>query len=427
MATHDTLTGLPNRTLFNDRLDRALALAERGDGRLAVLFIDLDRMKQVNIDHGHPAGDRVVAAAAQRLGQALRRIDTVARWGNDLFAVLVPELDKPEHAGEIAQKLLDTLRLPVTLDGTGIVVTASMGIAVYPLDGLDGETLCKNADIAMFRAKEFGGDTAHFFSADLHPPTATRIQTLLELRRALAQDRFELHYLPAVALQGGRACAAEALVRWARDARGLHLPETFLDTAEESGIVLELGAMVLDRACAQLAAWRAAGLAAPAVTVNLSHRQLRDPELPDTVEQALRHHGLAAADLQLDLPPELLGGVSPALEGALTRLAGLGVALAIDDVGHAPTDFALLQRLPLDLIKLDTGLVANLADDATLALAEALTTAAHRLGARVLAEGVENETLLARVRELGCDQAQGHAVAAPMPADACAAWLAART
>ena len=425
MATHDALTGLPNRALLGDRVARELAHARRNETSLAVLFVNLDRMQQVNLDHGHAIGDQAIAAIAQRLQAPLRGIDTLAHWGGDTFVVLVPELAEPEHAGEVAHKLLDALHVPLSVDETTLSLSASIGVALFPQDGDEAGSLLKNADIAMFRAKEYGGDTVHFFSADMQPETAERIRTLLDLRRALGNDELEVVYQPAVDLANGTPVALEALLRWVREADGALLPGTFLDTAEETGIILELGGHVLELACAQLAAWRAQGLAPPPVTVNVSPRQLRDAEFVAQVAAALQRHALAPGDLQLDLPPQLLNACPPVVAEVLERLADLGVTLGIDDVGHAPADFALLQRLPVSLVKLDVQLVAKSSDDpAAAALTAALAGAARRLGSRVLAEGVADEALLARVRELGCELAQGHALAPPMAAVACAAWLA---
>ena len=426
MATHDQQTGLPNRALLIDRVERALAHAKRHDSCLGVLFVNIDRMQQVNLDHGHAIGDQVITSVAQRLKAALRGIDTLAHWGGDTFVVLVTELAEPEYAGDVAQKLLDALNVPLDVEGRSLTLSASIGIALYPEDGHDTATLIKNADISMFRAKEYGGGTSHFFSADLMPGTAERIRTLLDLRRALGNDELLLLYQPAIDLESGLPVALEALVRWAREPGELLLPETFLNTAEETGFILELGAHVLDLACVQLAAWRAEGIAAPAITWNVSPRQLRDKEFVSLVASTLQRHALAPSDLQLDLPPRLLTACSPAVTAVLEQLANLGVALGIDDVGHAPADFALLQKLPLAVVKLDTRLVERTADDPAAAkLAGALAGAAHHLGTRVLAEGVVNDTLLECVRTLGCDQAQGEALAAPMDAVACTEWLVA--
>ncbi len=426
MATHDQQTGLPNRALLIDRVDRALAHAKRHDSCLGVLFVNIDRMQQVNLDHGHAIGDQVITSVAQRLKAALRGIDTLAHWGGDTFVVLVTELAEPEYAGDVAQKLLDALNVPLDVEGRSLTLSASIGIALYPEDGHDSATLIKNADISMYRAKEYGGGTSHFFSADLKPETAERIRTLLDLRRALGNDELLLLYQPAIDLESGLPVALEALVRWAREPGELLLPETFLNTAEETGFILELGAHVLDLACVQLAAWRAEGIAAPAITWNVSPRQLRDKAFVSLVASTLQRHALAPSDLQLDLPPRLLTACSPAVTAVLEQLAYLGVALGIDDVGHAPADFALLQKLPLAVVKLDTRLVERTADDPAAAkLAGALAGAAHHLGTRVLAEGVVNDTLLECVRTLGCDQAQGEALAAPMDAVACTEWLVA--
>ena len=425
MATHDALTGLPNRTLLTDRVDRALAHAARDEKRLAVLLLNIDRMQKLNLQHGHAVGDRVIQHVAKRLGSPLRGIDTVAHWGGDTFVVLSPELAQPEHAGEIAHKLLDGLHVPLVIDGERIALTASVGIALYPQDGHDAQTLFKNADIAMYRAKEFGGHTVQYFSADLHPDTAERIRTLLDLRRAVANGDLQLHYLPFVDLDERRPAGLEALVRWHRAPEGLLRPAAFLDTAEETGYILELGAHILDLACAQLATWRDDGLAIPPVTLNVTSRQLRDDTFAERVAAALERHRLEPAHLQFDLPPQLLYSCPASIATTLERLAGLGVPLGVDDVGRDPVDLALLQELPLALIKLDAGLFeASAGNPALLTRLAALAGAAQRLGVRVLAEGLSDAGAIDRARELGCEFGQGLEIGAAMEAGECTNWLA---
>ncbi|RLA37447.1 MAG: hypothetical protein DRR03_02410 [Gammaproteobacteria bacterium] len=424
MATHDALTDLPNRALLSDRIERALAFAARYDTRLAVLFLNIDRMQQVNVDHGHATGDQVIAAVAKRLQTPLRSIDTVAHWGSDTFVVLIPDLVEPEYAGDVAQRLLDALHLPLVIDDVEFSLTASIGIAIHSQDGNDPETLFKNADIAMYRAKEFGGDTMQYFSVDLDPSTADHIARLLELRKAIRDDQLSIHYQPIVGAQNNRLMGIEALVRWDHPTRGLLLPTAFLDTAEESGLIIELGRHVLMAACAQLRDWRDAGLQVPPLTINLSQRQLRDPELIHTVQHALEQHDLQPGDLIFDLPPSLLASDGGLLLSTVQELIGLGSGFAFDDIGHSPTHLHVLQQLSRGTVKLDSRLIASLGDEAdTLALVDALTRAAHRLGTQVLAEGVESTALLEQVRTLGCDLFTGYVTARPMPAAELVDWI----
>ncbi|HEY5790750.1 MAG TPA: EAL domain-containing protein [Gammaproteobacteria bacterium] len=427
MATRDQLTGLPNRTLLQDRILQELARTRREESLLAVLFIDLDRMHQLNAQHGTAAGDEVLVAVAGRLSAALRAHDTVARWGDDQFAVLAPDLGRADRSGDLAQKLLDTLRLPLPCSAGTLGVTASIGVALCPDDGVDSETLFQSADIAMFRAKEFGGDNVQYFSADLEPDTANRIARLLELRRALRQQELRLHYQPIVDAGDGQLVGVEALVRWQHPEEGLLPPAAFLEIAEESGLIIELGQRVLDTGLAQLRAWREAGLPVPPLTVNLSPRQLRDPGLVPHLQRALQAHGLVPADLVLDLPPGLLASDGGQLLGIVEQLSEFGVGFAIDDVGHSPTHLRVLQQLSLGTLKLDVRLIARLAEEpGNAALIDALAGVAHRLGTRVLAEGVEEPHVLEEVRALGCDLVSGYATGRPMTAEAFGEWLAQR-
>ena len=424
MATHDSLTGLPNRTLLGDRIDRALSYAARYDSRIAVLFLNIDRMQQVNMAHGHPMGDQAIAAVAKRLQTPLRSIDTVARWGGDTFVVLIPDLMEPEYAGDVAQRLLDALHLPLTIDSISLSLTASIGIAIYSQDGHDPETLFKNADIAMSRAKELGGDSMQYFSVDLDPETADHIARLLELRQAIRNDQLSLHYQPIIDAVDDRLVGIEALVRWNHPTQGLLLPTAFLDTAEESGLIIELGRYVLTAGCAQLRAWRDAGLQVPTLTINLSLRQLRDTELIHTVQQALKRHDLQPGDLVFDLPPSLLASDGGLLLKTVKELIGLGSGFAFDDIGRSATHLHLLQQLSRGTVKLDPRLIASLEkEEDTLALVDALTRAAHRLGTQVLAEGIESTALLEQVRTLGCDLVTGFFTARPMPAEEVTDWI----
>ncbi len=428
MATHHALTGLPNRALLTDRAECALAYAKRYDTRLAVLFVNLDGMQKINVAHGHPFGDLVLAAVARRLQAPLRGIDTVAHWGGDTFVVLAPDLSESEHASDVAQRLHDSLHLGLEVEGTRLNLTASLGIAIHPQDGHDAETLFKNADIAMYRAKELGGDTMQYFSVDLDPTIAAHVASVLELRRALRDDQLRVHYQPILDARDGRLVGVEALARWEHPTKGLLLPRDFLDTAEASGLIVELGRRVLNAGCAQLRAWHQSGIEVPPLTINLSPRQLRDPELIATVEHALTTHGLDPEDLIFDLPPSLLAVEGGLLLGSVRDLIALGVGFAFDDIGHAPTHLRVLQQLSRGTIKLDANLVARLVDqDETQALADALTRAAHSLGCLVQAEGVEDDALLMQVRDLGCDRVSGYVTGRPMPAEEFVAWLEART
>jgi diguanylate cyclase (GGDEF)-like protein len=416
LAYHDSLTGLPNRRLLLDRLSVALQLARRAGDRVAVLFLDLDRFKVVNDSLGHAAGDRLLQAVARRVREAVREGDTLARIGGDEFTLLLPGLHRSEGAERVVQKLRDAMALPFVLDGHDVFVTASVGVALYPDDGEDAETLIRHADIAMYRAKEAGRDGFKFFAPAMNERARERLALEGALRRALALEQFRIHYQPLCDVASGRVTGVEALVRWMHPDRGLLAPAEFMELAEATGQVTLLGRWVLRHACAQARAWQKAGHPTLTVSVNLSARQFADLGLVPEVRRVLAEEGLDPACLELEITESLAMHNVAATEATLRELKRLGVAISIDDFGTGYSSFGYLQRFPIDTLKIDRDFVRDVDRDAGSAdIAAAMIAMAHRLGLSVVAEGVERAEQMAFLREQHCDRAQGFLMGAPLP------------
>jgi len=426
-AFHDALTGLPNRILFRDRLEQTVVQAKRHKTRTpAVMFLDLDRFKQINDTLGHDAGDALLKEVANRLRKCVRESDTVARLGGDEFTVLLPEVSSEEAARAVAEKILDLMRTPVTLAGQEVVVTTSIGVALFPQDGRDPETLLKNADAAMYHVKGSGRAGIRFFTPDLIGTPSRRVEMEERMRGAVARGEMELHYQPLLDLESGRPYAAEALLRWRTGPQELLLPEEFLTVAEESGMIVDIGTWVLETACAQAAAWQRQGLDL-VVAVNLAARQLHRMEFVGTVEHALATAGLAPDRLQLEFSETIAVRDADATGRALSAVAHLGVKLVIDDFGVGYSNPTSLKRLAVSALKIDRAFIrdcTNVEEDR--AVIAALTAMAHALEIEVIAEGVETAEQLAVLREIGCDQAQGYYFRRPEPAAALTGYLAVR-
>ncbi|HUG52991.1 MAG TPA: PAS domain S-box protein [Vicinamibacteria bacterium] len=425
LAYHDVLTGLPNRLLFNDRLNVAVAQAHRQQQRLGVLFLDLDRFKVINDSLGHSLGDRLLQAVAERLEAGVREGDTVARLGGDEFILLLPGIARTEDIAKVAEKILESLRLPFRLEGRDLFVTASIGLSLYPEDGLDGETLVKNADIAMYRAKEQGRDNSQLYTHAMNEKAVERLALESSLRKALAHGELLLHYQPLLDLSTGRVHGVEALLRWEHPESGLVYPGEFMHLAEITSLILPIGVWTLRTACAQVKRWQEEGHPHLCVAVNLSARQFQQPEIVEHVKRALRETGLSARSLDLEITESHAMQNAEATIHILRELKALGVRISIDDFGIGYSSLSYLKRLPIDTLKIDQSFVRDITSDPDdAAIATAIIALAHTLKLRVVAEGVESQQQLEFLSTRQCDRMQGFLFSRPLPAADCGEFLA---
>jgi diguanylate cyclase (GGDEF)-like protein/PAS domain S-box-containing protein len=416
LADHDALTGLPNRRLLEDRLKQALALSYRNRKQTAVMFIDLDRFKTINDSLGHAVGDVLLKEVAQRLVQQLREGDTICRIGGDEFMVVLPEVKRSSHVAQVAQKIIEQLSQPAVVEERELTVTPSIGIAVFPDDGRDAETLIRNADAAMYHAKEMGRANYQFFTEQMNLIAARRLALEGDLRRSLGRDEMRLYYQPIVDTVSGKVAAHEALLRWQHPVRGLLSPEEFIQAAEETGLILKIGEWVLREAC--MWATFIGTERKLLINVNLSARQFNDPKLPQLVSAALRESGLPSELLELEITESTAMQQTDLTLSTLKKLKDLGVSIAIDDFGTGYSSLAYLKRFPVDKLKIDRSFVADLAKmKEQRAIVEAIVALAHALDLKVIAEGVENEAQRRFLRGCGCEYIQGYAAGKPADAD----------
>jgi diguanylate cyclase (GGDEF)-like protein/PAS domain S-box-containing protein len=425
MANHDALTGLPNRTLLQDRLSQAILHARRYDRWVTALFVDLDNFKLVNDSLGHNAGDDLLKIAAKRMVHCLRATDTVVRLGGDEFVIVLS--DQPKDAGlisETVQKIQSAIEEPVRLEGHDLRVSSSIGIANYPDDGMDVDTLLANADAAMYRAKEVGRDNFQFYTPELNSKVHGRFLMQGELRNALARSEFVLHYQPQVDLRTGRVFAVEALIRWNHPKLGMVPPSKFIPMAEETGLIVPIGDWVLREACRQNKAWQNAGLPPMAVSVNVSARQFRERELVSRVGRALDDSALEAKYLELELTESLILQDVDLAVATMKDLQGLGVLLSIDDFGTGYSSLSALRTFPVARLKIDKSFVDGiLLNENDKAVAGAVISLGQTLNLRVIAEGVETEEQAAFLRNVNCDEMQGYLFSKPLPAHGIAELL----
>jgi diguanylate cyclase (GGDEF)-like protein/PAS domain S-box-containing protein len=415
LAQHDSLTDLPNRLLLNDRLNQALARSHRNSQGLALLFLDLDRFKNINDSLGHAIGDRLLQSVAERLLACVRSSDTVSRQGGDEFVILLPEVTRPADAAVTAEKILLALSTPHRIDKQDLHLAASIGIVTYPEDGMDAKTLLKHADLAMYRAKDSGRNTYQFFEPDMNGYTADRQSLESGLHRAIARQEFVLHYQPIVSLDSEELVGVEALIRWQHPQRGLVFPAQFVPIAEESGFIAAIGRWVLHEACRQSRAWRASGLPPMRMAINISAVELRDKGFVENVGGILEQHGLLPGDLELELTETFLMRDSNSTAAALQSLSDLGVRIALDDFGTGYSSLSHLKRFPIDTLKIDQSFVRNLAADADDAsIVGAVIAMGKGLRIRVVAEGVETREQLSLLHRQGCPEGQGDYFSRPV-------------
>lgn len=427
LASHDSLTGTLNRSGMMARFAREIIHAQDDARRLALLFIDLDRFKTVNDTLGHSAGDQLLVAVTQRMRQQLSGNEVIARLGGDEFTILAPDTPGGGTAAKLADRILRALSQPFSIDGQEMFITASIGVACYPTDGKDAATLLKNADVAMYRAKERGRKTFQFFTADMNHRAFEQMLLENSLRRALERGEFELHYQPQFVTGSGVLAGVEALIRWRHPELGMVLPGTFIGLAEQNGLIVPIGAWVLNEACRQGKAWLDEGRCFGHVAVNLSASQFNADDLLDTIREALDSSGLPPSMLELELTESTIMHNPAAAIELLDRIRAMGVVLSIDDFGTGYSSLASLKQYPLDSLKIDRSFVKGIPhDEDDAAITEAIIAIAHKMGLKVVAEGVETVQQAEFLKAAGCDLAQGFLLGRPVEASEVALLMSVR-
>ncbi len=423
LAHHDVLTELPNRLLFSDRLQHAIERAKRGSHSIALLFIDLDRFKNINDSLGHHVGDLLLIEASRRLKALVRRSDTVARLGGDEFVVLMESAATQLAAAQLAEKIVTAFKQPFSVTGIDLHIGCSIGITVYPDDGSDSVTLLKNADAAMYRAKEAGRDGHVRYTAALSEATRDKLELDNALRTAVRDGGFELHYQPIVDIARGKVIACEALLRWPLAPAGARTPDRFIPVAEETRLIVPLGLWIMREALTQLRAWQTDGIALDYVSVNISAVQMAQPDFPDSIIALLQESGLAGHQLQIELTENVLMGDIELCSWVLTRLREHGIRVAIDDFGTGYSSLSYLKQLPIDNLKIDRSFVRDIPGDPNdCAIAAAVVSLAKTLGLDTIAEGIETLEQQEYLARIGCDKVQGFLHSRPLPAADFAAY-----
>ena len=416
-ALHDFLTGLPNRLFLSDRISQAIALAPRHMNKVAVLFLDLDGFKHINDSLGHPTGDKLLQSIAKRLGECVRGADTVSRQGGDEFVVLLSEVAQSEHAAITARRMLQAVARPHFIDQHDLHITTSIGVSVYPDDGQDAETLIKNADTAMYHAKENGRQSYQFFTPAMNVRAVERQSIEESLRRALERQEFTLHYQPKIDLETGAITGAEALIRWVHPIRGSVSPAQFIPIAEDCGLIVPIGKWVLREACKQARAWVDEGLPLGTMAVNISAIEFLDENFLDGVLAILKDTGMDPGSLEFELTESVLMKHAESTESILKTLTTLGVQLAVDDFGTGYSSLSYLRKFPINALKIDQSFVRQITTAGRdTSIVTAVISMGRSLKLRVIAEGVETSEELAFLRAQRCDEAQGYYFSRPVPA-----------
>lgn len=416
-ASHDSLTGLPNRKMFSDLLSNSLINASRRQGKASVMFLDLDRFNKINDILGHDVGDRLLQATAQRLTTCFREYNIIARWGGDEFTILLPYLNSTDYAAKIAQKILDVFKQPFIIDNHYLHITCSIGIAIYPENGQDSDTLIKNADVALYNVKRNGRNNYIFYSPTINAEDSELL--ILENRLHHAWDRGEilLYYQPRVNITTGKITGIEALVRWKSPELGFVPPVKFIPIAEETGLIVPLGEWILYKACTEMKAWIDQGLSDIRVAVNLSARQFQQSDLVPLVTQTLRRTGLEAKFLELEITETIAMQNIKYSQEKLNQLSEMGIHISMDDFGTGYSSLCYLKQFPLHSLKIDRSFINDINfDPCDLAIASAIVALGKGLNINVVAEGVETEAQLDYLRQLGCAEIQGYFFSPPLPA-----------
>ncbi len=418
LAHYDALTNLPNRSLLNERLDSAIVAARRNGTKVAVLFLDLDRFKHINDSLGHFAGDLLLQAVANRLKRCVREIDTVARLGGDEFVMVLNGIRESEDAAHVAQKVLESMTEAVLIEGKEIVATPSIGISLYPEDGQNHAALVRNADAAMYHAKDLGRGNFQFFTANMNARAFELLSFESDLKLALKREEFSLHYQPQIDIASGRIVGMEALIRWLHPERGYVPPSSFIPVAEECGAIIAIGEWVLRSACRQNRSWSQAGLPAIPVAVNLSAVQFRQKDIAGRLRAILEETGLDPALLELEMTERILMLDADSTIGTLAAIKKMGTMLSIDDFGTGYSSLSYLKRFPIDKLKIDRSFVCDITTDQDdAAIISTIIAMGHNLRLKVIAEGVETSEQLAFLKQEGCDEAQGFLFGRPLPAE----------
>src|ERR1051325_8636485 len=428
LAFHDPLTGLPNRKLLLDHLSLNILQARRDRAQLAVFFLDLDRFKFINDSLGHSVGDKVLTTVSGRIKAAMREADSVGRMGGDEFVIVAPSVRNVPDAVHIAQKVKDAISVPIHTDGRELFVSSSIGIAIYPDDGNDAETLLKNADAAMYRAKAQGNDLFQLYTAEMNAHASEQLQLEAALRRAVEAKEFELHYQPIVLLDNNQICALETMLRWRHPVLGLVRPEQFIRLAESTGLIVPIGEWAMRTACMQLAEWRKTGHQELRLALNISIRQLKQQDFVDNVRVILAETGVPGSAVEFEITEMGATQSETAIVDRLRMLRTLGVKISIDDFGTGYTSVSVLKHFPVDSLKIDTSFIRDLVlDPNDAAIAGAVVALAKSMGLTVIAEGVENPAQLDFLREQGCEMWQGYLCCPPVQSSEVPSVLGRRT
>lgn len=436
LAYYDSLTSLPNRVLFKDRLNQTLLIAQRHQRILAILFLDLDNFKRINDTLGHPTGDELLKQVADRLSNYIRKSDSISRYstdefsavvarlGGDEFTILLTEIAQVHDTIKVAQRILDAIAQPFDIEGQEVFITASIGIAIYPIDGEDVDSLLKNCDTAMYHAKNEGRNNYKFYEQSLNKTALDILALENNLRKALDKQEFRVYYQPRIDIRTRNVVGFEALIRWRHSQKGIIPPSEFIPIAEETGLIIPIGEWVLNEACKQNKTWQAAGFAPVFISVNLSGKQFKQQNLIKVIDHAMSEVRLDPKYLELEITESIIQDTK-STAGILRELRNLGLKIAVDDFGTGYSSLSYLRRFPLDTLKIDRSFVKDIAKDPdSEAIVKAIIAMAHCLKLKVIAEGVETEEQLKFLSDEGCDEFQGYLISPPLPADEVVRFLA---